>query len=193
MERMRVRWAGLVASLVLSGAIAGCTSSGSGEGAGSTLQNFLLYGGATVPSAMPTPPIDVDDCPAVTVTEGGAAVRSGTSQLAIAHVARECIGRPDGSIAVRVGVQVRGLLGSGSGGARFDAPVTFTLLRGDRVLVSRARRVSMGLSGSQLEQTAVVVEDNLVVPAGTGEFDIEVGLGARSRSAAPRSSRRTPG
>ncbi len=160
-----------------------------GESAGNTLQNFLLYGGATVPPAAPTQPIEVAECPAVTVSEGGAAAKTGTSQLSIANVARECVARPDGSIGVKVGVQVRGLLGPGSGAARFDTPVTFTLLRGDQVLSSRSRRVSVALSGNQPQQTAVIVEEGLIAPAGIGEFDIEIGLGARVRSAAPARKR----
>lgn len=173
--------------------LAGCTSTGSGGGGGNAFTNIFTYGGTTVPPEAPVPAIEVADCPAVTVSEGGAAIRAVAgaavrSQLSIAEVARECTGRPDGAVVVKVGVQVRGLVGVGGGGARFDTPVNIVLKRGDQVLASRSRRVNVAVPAGQADQTAVVVEDNLVVPPGTGEFDIEVGLGGTGR--APARSRR---
>lgn len=182
-------------------ALGGCssTASSSGEGAGSTLKNFLLYGGPTVPPAAPPESIEVRDCPAVTVSDGGAALRTVAgggeaaavrSQLSITEVARECTGRPDGAVSVKVGVQVRALIGPGGGSGRFDAPVNIVLKRGDQVVASRARRVSLAVPPGQFEQSAIVVEDNLIAPPGPGEFDIEVGLGAGPRAAKPARSRR---
>ena len=190
-----------VSGLALALALGGCSStgSGSGEGAGSTLRNFLLYGGATVPPAAPPEAIEVRDCPPVTVSDGGAAIRANAggsesanvrSQLSITEVARECTGRPDGAVIVKVGVQVRALIGPGGGSARFDTPVNIVLKRGDQVLASRARRVSISVPPGQFEQSAIVVEDNLVAPPGLAEFDIEVGLGAGPRAAKPARSRR---
>ncbi|NNM72994.1 hypothetical protein [Enterovirga aerilata] len=194
-----LRRAGTVACALLPLALAGCgsTSSGSGEG-GSTLQNFLLYGGATVPPAQATPPLEVTDCPPVTVMDGGAAIRAVSgggetaavrNQISIANVARECIGREDGAIVMKVGVQVRALLGPGGSGGRLDAPVNFVIKRGDQVIVSRSRRVAISIPAGQYEQSVAVVEDNMVVPPGTGEFDVEVGLGSMGRGAAPRGRR----
>jgi hypothetical protein len=191
-----------VCVLGLALGLGGCSStgSGSGEGTGSTLKNFLLYGGATVPPAAPPEIIEVRDCPAVTVSDGGAALRtvagsgdaaSVRSQLSITEVARECSGRPDGAVIVKVGVQVRALIGPGGGSGRFDAPVNIVLKRGDQILASRARRVAITVAPGQFEQSAIVVEDNLVAPPGPGEFDIEVGLGAGPR--APRAERRARG
>ena len=176
-------------------ALAGCSTAGSGEGAGSTFRNLFMYGGTTVPPAAPAAVIEVADCPPVTVTEGGAALRTVAgggegaavrSQLSIVEVARECTGRPDGSIVVKVGVQVRALVGAGGGAARFDTAVGIVLKRGEQVLASRSPRVSVAVPPGQVDQTAVVVEDNFVVPPG-GEFDIEVGLGG---ARAPRSEGR---
>lgn len=180
--------------------LAGCTSTGSGGEGGNAFTNIFKYGGTTVPPEAPVPAIEVADCPAVTVSEGGAAIRAVAgaavrSQLSIAQVARECTGRPDGAVVVKVGVQVRGLVGAGGGAARFDSAVNIVLKRGDQVLASRSRRVNLAVPPGQLDQTAVVVEDNLVVPPGTGEFDIEVGLGGAA-GRAPRAtarSRRAPG
>lgn len=193
------RRAGIVACALLPLALGACssTSSDTGEGTGSTLKNFLLYGGATVPPAQKVPLLEVADCPAVTVSDGGAAVRVGAggaegavrSQIAIANVARECIGREDGAIVIKVGVQLRALLGPGGSGGRFDTPVNFALKRGDQVLVSRSRRAGIAIPAGQYEASGIVVEDNLVVPPGTGEFDIEISLGSGSRAAAPRTRR----
>lgn len=167
--------------------LAACSSTGSGGEGGNAFVNIFKYGGTTVPPVAPTPIIEVADCPPVAVTEGGAALRTVAgggegaavrSQLSISEVARECVGRPDGSMVVKVGVQVRALVGAGGGSARFDTPVSFVVKRGEQVFASRSRRVSVAVPPGQLEQTAIVVEDNIVVPPGVGEVDIEVGLGA---------------
>lgn len=193
---------GLAAAAILGSLVAGCSSTGSGESGGNVFSNFLFYGGATVPPVAPTQSIEVADCPPVTVADGGAAIRAVAgsadasavrSQLSIAEVARECTGRPDGAVIVKVGVQVRALLGPGGRAARFDTPVSIVLKRGDQVLASRSRRVAIAVPPGQPDQTAVVVEDNLVVPPGTGEFDIEVALGSGPRAPAASRSRRGRG
>ncbi len=202
MPSARFRRAGTVACALLPLSLGACTStsSPSSEGAGSTLRNMLLWGNPTPPPAQAVEPVEVLDCPPVTVSEGGAAIRgvagsAGTaavrSQVSISELARECTARPDGGINVKVGVQVRALLGPGGSGGRFDAPVTIVVKRGDRAIVSRSRRAAITIPAGQFEQSAIVVEDGLVVPAGTGEFDIEVTLGSPGRAAAPR-SRRSP-
>ena len=197
---MIARRVGPLACALLPLALGACgsTSSGSGEGGGSSIQNFLLYGGATVPPAQPIPALEVADCPAVTVSDGGVAIRTGAagtdgagvrSQISIANVARECTGRDDGAIVVKVGVQVRALLGPGGSGGRFDTPVNFVVKRGDQVIVSRSRRAGIAIPAGQYEESGIVVEGNMVVPPGTGEFDIEVSLGSGSRAPAPRTRR----
>jgi hypothetical protein len=134
----------------------------------------------------------------VTVTEGGAAIRAVAgsadtaavrSQVSISELARECTARSDGGTNVKVGVQVRALLGPGGSGGRFDAPVTIVLKRGDTTILTRSRRVALTIPAGQFEQSGVVVEDGMAVPAGIGEFDIEVSLGSPGRAAAPRSRR----
>lgn len=185
-----------VASLTVLGA---CTSTGSGET--NTLQNLLMYGGTTAPPIAPTASIEVADCPPVTVAEGGAAIRAVTgsgvegvrSQVSIANVARECSGRPDGSVVVKVGVQGRALLGPGGGNGRFDTPVTIVLKHGDQVVARRVARGGVTIPPGRYEESFVVVEDGLVVPAGTGEFDIEVSLGSGGGAARPARTRRARG
>lgn len=188
-----------MASLASLTALGACTSTGSGET--NSLQNLLMYGGFTAPPISPTAAIDVVDCPPVTVSEGGAAIRAVTgsgvdgvrSQVSIANVARECSGRPDGSVVVKVGVQGRALLGPGGGNGRFDTPVTIVLKHGDQVVARRVARGGVTIPPGRYEESFVVVEDGLVVPAGTGEFDIEVSLGSGGGAAKPARRRRARG
>jgi hypothetical protein len=185
---LRIPAAGFAALSLM--ALGACSSTGSGEG-GNALQNLLLYGGPTVPPAAPRPAIEVADCPPVTVGEGGAALRAVAggegairSQISIANVARECTGREDGSIVVKVGVEGRALLGPGGSPGRFEAPVTIELKRGERVLSRRTVRAPVTIPSGRFEQNFVIVEDNFVVPPETGEFDIEVSLGGSGGSPA---------
>lgn len=177
------RVTGRIAAAVLIVSLGACNSAGESS-TGSTLSNLLRYGSTTVPPAAAPIPQEYLDCPGVLVSENGASVRQGSSQLAIANVARECIERPGGSVSVKVGIEGRALLGAGESAARFDAPLTIVLKRGDRVLASRVRRVSVAISAGQPQAPFTVIEADLIVPPGTGEFDIEVGFGG-GRAAAP--------
>jgi hypothetical protein len=157
-----------------------------------------MYGGPTVPPSAPDP-TEVD-CPSVEIAPGGAALRTYTggrtdspealrSQLSIVNVARECIGRPDGSILVKVGIEGRALIGPAGSGAQLEAPVRFVIKRGDTILANRARRAAVALRPGELQGSFTVVEDGLVVPPKTGDFDIEVALGGSA--AAERPARRS--
>ena len=183
----------LTAGLTAGLSISACSSTSS-DGGGSILRT-IFYGGTTVPPSM-TVSAQVD-CPAVTIAPGGAALnsyaggREGSpealrSQLSIANLARECVGRPDGSILVKVGVEGRALVGPAGSGGRFEAPVRFAIKRGEQILASSTRRADVALSPGQAQGSFVVVEEGLIVPAGTGDFDIEValsGAGAAERPA----------
>jgi hypothetical protein len=155
------------------------------SGGGNFLRN-LFYGGAPPPSAPDALP-EVD-CPAVTIAEGGAALRSYTggrtgapealrNQLSIVNVARECVGRRDGSIVVKVGVEGQALIGPAGSSGQLEAPVRIVLKRGERVLANRARRATVAVPPGQMHGSFVVVEEGFVVPPNTGDFDIEVALG----------------
>ena len=154
---------------------------------GDTLRNLFRYGSTTEPPAAPQAGIEVPDCPRVDVVEGGAALRTYTggctgspeslrSQLTISNVARECIGQPDGSIVVKVGVEGRALIGPAGSGGRFDAPVRVVVKRGDQVFANRIRRIPVTVPAGESQGAFVTVEEGIVVPPGTGDFDIEVGL-----------------
>lgn len=193
---LRIAATGLCLGVVLSG----CNSTSS-EGAGSTLRNLVMFGGTTVPPAAASVGLEAY-CPPVGVIDGGAALqayagRTGDpnslrNQISLSNFARECMGRPDGSTIVKVGVEGRALLGPGAaGGGRFEAPVRVVIKRGDRVIATRFRRVPVTIASGETQGSFVVVEENLVVPADTGEFEIEVGLGGAG--AAERPARRGRG
>ncbi|MGU3359943.1 hypothetical protein ACLBWX_06365 [Methylobacterium sp. M6A4_1b] len=163
---------------------------------GNFFTNMLKYGGTSVP---PSQPADTDppNCPTVAVPEGGAAIqvyagRAGDStslrhQVTIGRLARECAKLQDGSVSVKVGVEGQVLLGPSGKPGRFDAPVTISIKVGDKVLVSRAHRVSVPVAPGAAQGLFSFVEDNLLVPAAmTRDYDIEVRLGGAPQKAAPR-------
>jgi hypothetical protein len=180
---VKTKW--IVAALGLS-ALTGCSATGEG-GVGS----MLLSAGATEPAAQAPSLTDVY-CPPVTVSEGGAAIQAYSggrvgdanalrSQVALGELARECVGQPDGSIAVKVGVEARALLGAGGGGAgRVDVPVQIVVKSGSRVFATRSRRMALSIPAGQAQGSATVVEENIVVPpADANSFEIEVSLGGQ--------------
>lgn len=182
------------AGLLLGIALAGCNSSSS-EGAGSTLRNLVMFGGPTVPPPAPGSELDIY-CPPVGVIDGGAALQSYggrtgdpsalRNQISLSNFARECVGRPDGATLVKVGIEGRALLGpAASAGGRFEAPVRVVIKTGDRVIATRARRVPVTIPAGDTQGSFVVVEENLVVPPGSGEFEIEVGLGGAGPAQRP--------
>jgi hypothetical protein len=180
-----------------AGLAMGACSPTTSEGVGGSMLRSIFYGGSVPPSG---PGLGGEiECPPVTIMAGGAAInsysggRAGSpeslrSQLSIAEVARECFARADGSLGVKVGVEVRALVGPGGGAGRFEAPVRFVIKRGERVLASASRRGSVALSSGQMHGSITVVEEGLVIPAGTGDFDIEVCLGG-SGTAEPSARR----
>ncbi|HEY8564167.1 MAG TPA: hypothetical protein VIL65_01610 [Beijerinckiaceae bacterium] len=137
---------------------------------------------------------EVAECPQVDIADGGAALRAGTSadsvrnQITISNVARECIGQPDGSVRLRVGVEGRVLLGPGGAAGRYTAPVRITVKRNDRVFASRALSVPVTVPAGETQATFAIVESDLAVPPGIDGYEIEVGLG--SAPAGPRRARR---
>lgn len=174
----------------------------SGEGGGNWFTNLLKFGGPTAPPAGPTP-LDDAYCPSVGVIEGGAALQAFTGgrtgdpaslrhQISIGQVARECTAQENGSILVKVGVEGRALVGPAGSPGRFDSPVTFVIKRGDRVLATRTQRAAVAIAPGELQGSFVAVENGLVVPPGTGEYEIDVGLVPGTRAPAQRPARRAP-
>jgi hypothetical protein len=166
-------------------ALAGCGAPGeSGFGVG----DMLLTAGTTQPPAQ-SAAIGEVYCPTVAVTVGGAAlqVRGGgeagsvRSQITLGEVARECIGQPDGSTLVKIGVEARALLGAGGSSGRYDIPVQIVVKDGSTVFANRSRRVAAAIPAGQTRTTVSIIEDGIVVPAAyANSFEIEVGLGGRA-------------
>jgi len=166
-------------------ALGGCGTPGEG---GSTLGNMLLFAGPTVPPPLPEQTEDVY-CPKVTVTPGGSAIQAYSggrvgdasglrSQISLGQLARECVGQPDGTTLVKVGVEGRALLGTSGSAGRYDVPVYIIVKSGDAVFAKRSRRASIAIPAGETQGSFVVVEEGIVVPAAEAQgFTIEVGLG----------------
>lgn len=139
-------------------------------------------------------------CPRIDVLEGGSSIRRGGSgddsntlayQLAIGETARECRKGPGDSTIIKVGVEVRALLGPAGKPGTFSTPLTVQLRRGDSNIVRRTRQVSISIPAGAANGTATVVEEGLAAPEGKGDLLIEIGLGgAAAPSAKTKSSSR---
>lgn len=187
-------------ALILLGvsAMAGCSSPGEG---GSTLGNMVLFAGPTVPPPAKTIIEDVY-CPSVDIAEGGSSIQSFAggrvgdpaglrSQIALGQIARECVGRPDGTTVVKIGVEGRVLLGAGGASGRYDVPVNIVVKSGSTVIANRSRRVAVSVPAGDTQGTFQVIEEGIVVPAADASiFEIEVGLGGAGAPAASRRARR---
>src|SRR5919112_2943343 len=97
-------------------ALAGCGAPGEGG-----MGDMLLLAGTTVPPARP-PQVEDVYCPQIDVFAGGSTLRTGGSQIVLGQMARECVGQPDGTTLVRIGVEGRALLTAGSGGGGYSPP-----------------------------------------------------------------------
>ncbi|MCB5175331.1 MULTISPECIES: hypothetical protein [Microvirga] len=178
------RKAGWAVALLGLSALAGCGAPGEG---GSTFSNMLTFAGPTVP-----PPVQaqIEDvyCPPVEISEGGAALRSVAggdslrSQISLGNLARECIGQPNGTTIVKIGVEGRVLLGPGGSPGRYDVPVRIAVKNGSKIIANRSRRVAASVPAGDTQTTFSVIEEGIVVsPADANSFEIEVGLGSGAR------------
>ena len=180
------RKAGWTLAVLSLSALTGCGAPGEG---GFGVGDMLLTAGTTQAPAQAAETRDVY-CPAIDVVDGGAAlqIRGGgeagaiRSQVALGELARECIGQPDGSTLVKVGVEARALLGVGGSSGRFDVPIHIVVKDGSTVFANRSRRVAASIPAGQARTTVSVIEDGIVVPASSANsFEIEVGLGGPGR------------
>lgn len=186
-----MRFVRVAAVLVMGAGLAAC---GSGSGGLSIGERFLL-GGSPPPPPAAAEPLPEIECPPVGVVVGGAAIRAqgGSNlrhQLSIGQVARECAAQADGSIRVKVGFEVRALLGPAGAPGRIDAPAVAQIKRGREVLNQRSTRVQVVVPAGDTQGSTPIVIDDLIVPPGTGLFEIEIGLGGSGAAArAPRERR----
>jgi hypothetical protein len=167
---------------------------------GNIFSNLLKYGGTTVP---PSQPKDLEPpyCPTVDVPEGGAAMATHggrgegasaiRSQATLGQLARECQRLEDGSIRVKVGVEVKVLLGPGGSPGRFDVPVTISIRRDEKTVLSRTARLSVTVGPGEAQGFASTVEDNLIVPAAmTADYEIFAAVGGAKAPAKPKARRK---
>ena len=189
------RKAGLALAVLGMSALAGCGSPGAG---GSSVGNMVLFAGPTVPPPAKTTTEDVF-CPAVDIPDGGSSIQavsvgrdgqgSVRSQIALGQIARECVGNPDGTTMVKVGVEGRALLGAGGSPGRYDVPISVVVKSGSTVIANRSRRVALTIPSGETQASFVIVEDGILVPARDAsvfEIEVSIGGGKASSSAAKR-------
>lgn len=170
-------------------------ASPAGAEEGNIFSNLLKYGGTTVPPSQPKE-LEAAYCPTVDVAEGGAALRimAGSNvrtQISVGRMARECARREDGSIALKVGVEARVLLGPAGSPGRFDVPVTVSVKYDDKVVASRVGRTTAEIDKGEAQTIAQIVVDDLTVPAAmTRDYEIEVSLGAGKAPSKPKHRRK---
>ncbi|TVR10597.1 MAG: hypothetical protein EA385_03430 [Salinarimonadaceae bacterium] len=179
------------ALIVTAAALSACGSI-SGDGDGNPIANIFLYGGATVPPAMELPLVDAP-CPQIDILPESAALRSYAgaqtnanlrSQVSIANVARECVVAEDGaSFSIKVGVELRALLGPRGAPGRFDAPLRIVLRDNTQTFAERRARASVSVPQGATQASVIVIEEDMRVPAEIGSnYLIEVGIeGGRRR------------
>jgi len=150
---------------------------------GNVFSNLFKFGGTTVPPSQPEnleppycPPVEVAENAAASRTMVGANVRT---QFSLARLARECTRLQDGSITVKIGVEVNVLLGPAGAPGRFDVPVTFQIRHEGKVITSRVERAAVVVGPGEAQGFASIVAEALSVPvAMTADYDIAVGVGA---------------
>lgn len=173
---------------------------------GNIFSNLLKYGGTTVPpSRAPVP--EAAYCPTVDVPEGGAAMQtlggrgegaagSIRSQATLGRLARECALQADGTVRVKVGAEVRVLLGPGGAPGRFEVPITFLIRHDEKTVMTRQQRMTVTVAPGEAQGFASTVEDGLVVPAGmVQDYEIMAGIGkagAPKGPAKPKARRKAP-
>jgi hypothetical protein len=190
------RKAGWALAVLGASVLAGCGTPGE---SGSSLGNMVLFAGTTVPPAAKSTIEDVY-CPSVQIAEGGSSIQAFSggrvgdgsalrSQIALGQIARECVGNPDGTTLVRIGVEGRALLGAGGSAGRYDVPVHIEVKSGSTVIANRSRRLSVTIPPGDTQGSFSFVEEGIIVPARDASvFEIEVGLGGGGK--APAAARR---
>src|SRR5829696_6333822 len=127
------RGAALVGMGALVVAIAGCGTTSSEL----SPITRAFRAGTTVPAPMALPD-ETAYCPPVSIMEGGSVMQSQRTVVTLGEIARECTVGPNGATIVKVGVEGRIVLGSGSGG-RTDVPVRISITQNGNVLANRGR------------------------------------------------------
>ncbi|MEN5083622.1 hypothetical protein ABE438_14160 [Bosea sp. TWI1241] len=183
--------------------LAGCgSSSSSSTGEPSGLQKFgnIVAFQSTTPPPANQLPEDEDvyfTCPSVIIADGGAAIRAQSGpdssslrhQVSITNVARECTNVDrNGGFTLKVGVEGRVLIGPAGGrgnyGAtlvthgrgNYGATLVTQVLRNQQVIARRSARVGSTVPAGQTGADFAHVEEHIVVPPGSGDVEVVVGL-----------------
>ncbi len=167
----------LVASALL--ALAGCGTMGGPQSPDapaantSTLASLLTFHTTSPPPLAPQPekPKDII-CPHIEIPDGAADVRVGGSgnsgvnyQYSIDHVARQC-DLENGSIAIKVGVQGRVLLGPAGRPGNFTVPVRFAIRResDQKAAATDFEKVGVSIAGDHTQAAFTAISQPMLIP-----------------------------
>jgi hypothetical protein len=171
------RSAALLLTGLLALPLAGCGSSPSEGGMGSTLGNLIAFNSTTAPPAREikgSNEVDVE-CPEVLVADGQAAFRTHAGadkssasvrhQYSFGEISRECRG-VDGRIDIRVGVSGYVLSGPMGGPGSFQVPVRVFVRRDSdgQTVQSKTYKVAATNPPDQAQGPFSIVTEPLTVP-----------------------------
>jgi hypothetical protein len=157
--------------------LAGCGSSPSEGGIGSTLGNLIAFNSTTAPAPREfkgSNEVDVE-CPEVLVADGQSAMRTYAGadkssaglrhQYSFGEMSRECRAA-DGRIDIRVGVSGYVLSGPMGGPGAFQVPVRVSVRRDSdgQTVQSKTYRIAATIAADQAQAAFSVVTDPLTVP-----------------------------
>ncbi len=165
------------------------SSGGSSSSSARFWRNTFMFG-----SSEPPPIVRPDDnqrtvsCPAVAVIDGTSAFRIARAeggsggvnyQASVAQFAREC--QLNGNtLAMRVGVEGRLLLGPEGKPGTFQIPVRVAVKDGEKVVYSRVTRVGVTIPPDASQASFTYIDDNIALPIGVrdpgDEYDVLVGF-----------------
>jgi hypothetical protein len=170
------------------------------DGAGQSAINLVMFQSTRPPEVTnPLPKNEETDfeCPAVAIRDGGAALRVGgatadslRSQISINNVARECSVSGGNGFILKIGVDGRVLAGPAGGSGSMQATLRTIVRRGTTVVAQRASRVGASIPQGEGGANFTHIEDGIVVPAGSGDVDIEIGLDGAGAASGTRRRRR---
>ena len=157
--------------------LAGCGTSPSDGGMGSTLGNLIAFNSSKAPPVREVKgPVEVEvECPDVLVADGQAAMRTYAGadkssagvkhQYSFGEMSRECRAVDD-RIDIRVGVSGYVLSGPMGGPGAFQVPVRVSVRRDSdgQMVQSKSYKVSATIGADQAQTAFSFVSDPLTVP-----------------------------
>ncbi len=168
-----------------------------------TFRNYVLYGGATVPDALPKELSQREiDCPKIDVLEGTAALRVATAsegavginyQVSMGQTAREC--RIDGNrIFIKVGVEGRVLIGTNGKPGTYPVPIRIVVKREKEVIFSKLTRISVTIPSNDTQASFTHIEEGISLALTehnpSDEYDILVGFDPTGKANNPQGKSR---